>query len=201
MPFLRDFILLIFFLCQCTAARKPTSACPILGSVFPAPESLRKNAIFRRATRMLDKELDALTWSNDTAFEAAKINDSFSIGIFNTEDDHLLHEYHFTGESVASGAQGVRKVDANSVYRIGSVSKLLTAYVFLISEGDSHWNQPITRYIPELAKVVNQTKQSANGILPCWEHITIVDLATHLAGLTNIRMMLCISCCKILAYK
>jgi hypothetical protein len=63
----------------------------------------------------------------------------------------LVHERHYTDPSVALGDVGTKKADADSVYRIGSISQLLTVYLFLIRVGDQRFNDPITKYIPELA--------------------------------------------------
>ena len=61
---------------------------------------------------------------------------------------------------------GTQNVDADSVYRLGSIGKLFTVYLFLIREGDVRFKDPITMYIPELATASASTAASPNGITP-----------------------------------
>ena len=39
-----------------------------------------------------------------------------------------------------------------TVYRVGSISKLLFLYTFLVEVGHAHWHRPITDFVPELAE-------------------------------------------------
>ena len=66
-------------------------------------------------------------------------------------------------------------VDENSIFRIGSLSKLFTVYTFLIERGMRDWREPITKYVVELANAANNTTD--------WRDITIEDLASHMAGI------------------
>jgi CubicO group peptidase (beta-lactamase class C family) len=78
----------------------------------------------------------------------------------------------------------VHKVDSNSIYRLASITKLLTAYVFLIREGFARFEDPITRYIPELM-VNGENLTAANGLLPDWNDINLGDLISHTAGIAE----------------
>ena len=70
-------------------------------------------------------------------------------------------------------------MDADTVYRMGSLTKIFTVYTFLVEAGDIHFDSPITDYVPELAALVNN--RSANVIKRvAWEDITIRDLASHI---------------------
>lgn len=42
-------------------------------------------------------------------------------------------------------------MDSNIIYRISSVSNLLIVYTDLAAAGDVSFNEPVTKYIPELA--------------------------------------------------
>jgi len=75
-------------------------------------------------------------------------------------------------------------VDADTVYRIGSLTKIFTVYTFLAEAGDIHFNSPITNYVPELAALVQNN--SANAInRVAWEDITVGELASHMAGIAS----------------
>jgi CubicO group peptidase (beta-lactamase class C family) len=86
---------------------------------------------------------------------------------------------------LAEPIEGVATADSNTIYRIASISKLLTVYTYLITAGDSSFNDPITKYVPELA----QYAHTAANVLSTddidtldWKDITIGSLASHLTG-------------------
>lgn len=91
----------------------------------------------------------------------------------------MLYQYHHTDALLASSTQGTNKLDADSIYRIGSISKLFTMYMMLISDGDRHFNDPIAEHIPALQK----DGSNWNPITPDWNEITIGDLAGQMGGL------------------
>ncbi|KAH7016018.1 beta-lactamase/transpeptidase-like protein [Microdochium trichocladiopsis] len=64
-----------------------------------------------------------------------------------------------------------KKVDGNTVYRIASISKLITAYVLLLQDG-INLDDPITDFVPEL---------SAPG-LETYRDITLRMLMTQIGG-------------------
>jgi CubicO group peptidase (beta-lactamase class C family) len=53
---------------------------------------------------------------------------------------------------LAEPIEGVATADSNTIYRIASISKLLTVYTYLITAGDSSFNDLITKYVQELAQ-------------------------------------------------
>lgn len=78
---------------------------------------------------------------------------------------------------------GTKSVNSDSVYRLGSIGKVLSVYIFLIQDGDIHWNEPITKYIPELAAAVANNTTAPNGVTPKWNEITLGQLCNHMSGL------------------
>lgn len=75
-------------------------------------------------------------------------------------------------------------MDANTVFRIGSPTKVFSVYAFLIEAGDAYFNDPITKFVPELAALAaNQTGNALTKV--AWEDITIGELASHMAGISN----------------
>lgn len=64
-------------------------------------------------------------------------------------------------------------MDANTVYRIGSITKVFTTLAFLAEAGDEHFNRPITDFIPELA-AMSQSKDELRSVY--WEDISIESL-------------------------
>lgn len=71
---------------------------------------------------------------------------SFSLSVFRLADEEPLFEYHFEApelsESLTKG-----KLTEDTIYRAGSIGKLMTVYTFLIDIGDGLNNEHVTRYI------------------------------------------------------
>lgn len=134
-------------------------ACPLLGKQYPPPKALSSEPKWQAATKRLDATLNGL-------IKKAPYKDTtFSVGIFSAFDDGLSYQYHNTGPSVSNSSYGVNKVDANSIYRIGSISKLLSIYLFLLCEGDTKWSDPVSKHLPELLKY---KADSWNELMPDW---------------------------------
>jgi len=74
-------------------------------------------------------------------------------------------------------------VDRNSIYRIGSVTKLISIYTFLISDGDVHFHDPITKFVPELLEATSGTLNNDPIHRTSWSDVTIGALASHMAGI------------------
>lgn len=106
---------------------------------------------------------------------------SFSIGIFSAAEPGLVWQYHHTSALLTcSTFGGATAIDADSVYRIGSMSKLLTVYLFLILQGDSLRNDPVIDHLPELAGFGGE-----GHAVPDWSAITVGDIAGQMAGLNR----------------
>jgi len=67
--------------------------------------------------------------------------------------------------------------DADTVYRIGSITKMFTALMLeqLVEAGKVHLSDPVEKYFPEISSVKNR--------FPDAPPITLIQLATHTAGL------------------
>lgn len=147
--------------------------CPIKGQQFPVPSSLAHEPIWQQAAKSLEDTLR-------TNLTQAPYNETtFSIGVFSTTDEGLLFEYHHSDHSVANSALGAKSVDADSIYRIASVSKVLTIYLWLIRDGDRRLSDPIIEHLPQLAAFDTSELDYA---LPDWNDITVGDLMMFLAG-------------------
>jgi CubicO group peptidase (beta-lactamase class C family) len=81
------------------------------------------------------------------------------------------------GETMFFGGQtdGPRVLDGDTVFEIGSITKVLTTAVLakMVRRGQVHLDDPVRQYLPPEVKV-----PSRNG-----KEITLVQLATHTSGL------------------
>ena len=79
-------------------------------------------------------------------------------------------------------SSGVITVDANTVFRIGSITKVFTVLTFLATVGDGIWNDPITKHLPEIHDIASEESKGAI-FTPDWESITVGSLASQTSGL------------------
>lgn len=164
---------LLLLLARLAPAQEKFTNCPLLGPQYPAPTDIASDVSFQKAIETLESELDRKL--NTTPFNTT----SFSLSVFSASDTDLLWQYHHSTALLASSSLGARTVDADSVYRIGSISKLLTVYLYLMLEGDTKWNDPVIQYLPELERLAG----NESHVVPNWTEITLGDLAGQMAGL------------------
>ncbi|PLB39806.1 serine hydrolase domain-containing protein, partial [Aspergillus candidus] len=85
---------------------------------------------------------------------------------------------------------GVRHVDKDTVFRIGSGSKLWTVLLLLKEMGDRVFSHPVGAYVPELLEAAekfrhNKTAANDQANLMRWDEVTVGELASHMAGVTR----------------
>ncbi|KAG8156580.1 hypothetical protein KVR01_013531 [Diaporthe batatas] len=150
------------------AAVATASICPILGPVFPPPRELHSSAAFQETLELLESTIHEAFESGNTTHGPVNPYDTYSIQIFSTTTGEPLLDYHRRGPAVL----GDRPIDGDSVYRIGSTSKLITVYLLLIEAGDSIFSEKLTKFLPEFEGASH------------WDDITIGSLAGYIAGIT-----------------
>jgi CubicO group peptidase (beta-lactamase class C family) len=147
--------------------------CPILGFDLPAARQPSTSA----AIKMAQANMTAVVNEQIKAQSAVVNSTAFSVEIFSTKEADSLWEYHYSAHADQAGTTHVTK---DTIYRIGSVSKLLSMYLWLIEDGDVHWNDPITDFVPELAKAA----KTSDGVTHVsWNEVTVGELASHMAGI------------------
>lgn len=150
--------------------------CPFLGAAFSKPDGIGKDDTIKRATENLTATFKAgLTTGlldNETT--------AFSITLFSVSDEenNPFYAFHQTPPSLKMMSRGVKQITSDSVYRLGSVSKLYTVYSLLVADGFKNFYAPITDFIPELLNDTNGNSTSTK-----WEEITLQALASHLGGI------------------
>jgi CubicO group peptidase (beta-lactamase class C family) len=167
----------ILIICSALTLAEDTYICPIHGQQYPPPTALRNEPDFYNAAAAFEAAFTANLTSkpyNTT---------TFSVGMFTTSDAGLVYEYHHTDPLVASAAKGVESVNAGSVYRIASISKVFTVYLWLLNAGERLLNEPITTFLPQLAHV--PLPQGVDSVITDWEEITIGELGSHLGGVAR----------------
>ncbi|KAI1416252.1 beta-lactamase/transpeptidase-like protein [Hypoxylon sp. FL1857] len=174
MRLIRHFIgtghLLAVFVGNALAAKN--NHCPPLGPVLPAPTSPSSHPAVQSAVSALKETLGNLTATfNGTAV---------SIGVKSLHETTPLVDVHYTPPVL--DPRGASKIDASTVYRIGSVSKVFTVLAALKTSG-VRMDDPVTKYLPRLREL-NQQQTSKNPItIVDWDEITLQALASHTSGI------------------
>ena len=152
--------------------------CPPLGPVYTVPTKLSEDEAIQRVSRNLSARLDRVIESKAPQF---KLNDtSFSINFFSAHESNSLFQYHYTAPILNSSS--TQKVDENTIYRIGSITKLITVLALLVN-GKVDFNDPVTNFIPELDALSKEQDEHFDATtMVRWSEITVGALASHLAG-------------------
>ena len=150
--------------------------CPLLGPVYPTASNLGKTKAFQSAVQnfpaVLDQALASGLLDNGTT--------SFSIGVYSANEENLLYSKHFEAPGL-NGSLPSGQLNDDTIYRLGSVTKLVTVYSILAQNGDVDFANPITDYIPELKNAT--FKDEIDTVR--WSEVTVGALASHLAGITR----------------
>lgn len=156
------------------------SNCPLYGPIWPLPKNVLWEPGNLYAISILD---DLFSKYIDNANNTGSEWFSYSVEVFTGSEDKPLWSHYWTAPSLArSNTTGVKKITGDSVYRIGSITKVFTMLTFLASVGDSMWNDPITKYLPDYAELANEPRKS-NIFDTDWDAITVGSLASQTSGL------------------
>ena len=163
------------------------AAADLLGPRFPAPVDITSEdslvaAAWKRVTGSFDKHLK----QNETVKLLRGIeNITFSVGVYSLHDDAAAADlqYHYTSPEIQAATAGTNKVDADSVYRVASVSKLVTTYTGMVLLTEEQWNRPLTQIFPEWLEPLEDGESSTE--LTQWEHVTPLSLAAQLSGVAG----------------
>ncbi|ORY18631.1 beta-lactamase/transpeptidase-like protein [Clohesyomyces aquaticus] len=178
-------ILISAIFISCSAQDIPFTPCPLLGPRFPIPKSTAMSPIIREGLQNLTNTLDLYLRASDGKYGPVTPNTtSFSLALFSTDDSNsttpFFYQYHHTAPSLSNSSEGVRKIDGDSVYRVGDVTTMFTTWLFLIEAGEAYWDDPVSKWLPQLAAAA-QLVEPLERVH--WDQITLGDLAAHLGGI------------------
>lgn len=147
------------------------SSCPPLGAVLSPPQAPSQNKAVKLANQKLKSAIESSY--------SSKLNTSgISIMVKSIHEDGPLFSYHFTPPVLSD--IGTAAIDENTIFRVGSLSKIFPALAALQSNS-IHTDDSVLKYIPELKNVAATGSAEA---IP-WEDITVDSLMTHLSGLAT----------------
>ncbi|KAK2784471.1 hypothetical protein FQN53_008460 [Emmonsiellopsis sp. PD_33] len=171
--------------------------CPLLGPIYPNTIDLSTSEPWHAASDSLKASFDNISHlqkkkgdKKDGPTSPLDPNTtSFAVQIFSADepDDKTLFEYYFSSPVLEKGKAGVKKVDENTVFRIGSASKLWTALLLLKEAGDADFYfRPVGEYVPELKQAAENSTQEEDAVdFVRWADVTVGELMSHAAGLVR----------------
>jgi len=156
----------------------PTEECPILGPVTTSGFDLSTFEAIKNASAAFPSIIESL-FSNGIVNET---HTSFAINVFSTATNESLYSYYHAAEAL-NGTLSTGKLDDGTAFRVGSVSKLFTAYAILVKEGFDVLDKPVTEILPEL--VGNNRSEPVERVI--WEDVTVGALLSHQGGSGSVR--------------
>ncbi|KAG4272611.1 hypothetical protein FPRO04_10353 [Fusarium proliferatum] len=149
--------------------------CPPYGPVLPAPRQASQHPAVQYAVDTITTVLKGQT----AGFNLSGV----SVGVKSIYEDDPLLDFHYT-PSTMNPMVGVEKINYSTVYRLGSISKVFTVLAVLRLAEDKvlSMNDPVTRWIPELAHGEGSHSGDELDVIH-WDDVTVGDAAAHLSGL------------------
>ena len=174
-------IALLAFVATPLARAQAIPNCAFIGPAYPVPTDFLSSDILKEAQRVSLNALSTAVKSGNFGIGQIDLNTtSFSVGVFSAESPGLLFEYHYAAPG-NNGSLSSEELDSATIYRIGSITKLLTVYTFIAVLGMDYWEKPITDYVPELANVTADDPISHVN----WHEVTLGALAGQLSGIAR----------------
>lgn len=162
--------------------------CPLLGAVYPAPRTLCNDTAFQAAKHNISISLDAIVAGNSSLLGSTYVSNttSLSVQIWSTRDSKPEFEYYYTSPLTKNASVGVTAVDEDTVFRIGSASKLWTVLLLLIEKGDAVLSDRVVKWVPELAHAAREIGRDFDRINHVdWNEVTLFELASQLSGIAR----------------
>ena len=157
------------------AAAVPKPHCPVYGPLFPAPKHMKDHPLTLAAIKEMNEIFDKKVSSNRSY--------SIHFEAYSTEEGPFWMRSWTAPKLQTANTTGVKKVDRDTVHRVGSITKTFTVMTFLAKVGWGVWADPITKYIPEL-KALDAANQGKSPVYNVdWDDITIGSLITFQSGL------------------
>lgn len=145
--------------------------CPPLGVSLPAPKAPSSSEAVISTIQLAHEWFANLT----AGFEGTAV----SLTIKSIHEDVPLLDLHHTPSKANS--RSVSKVDAQTLYRVASISKVFPALAALQVAG-INMDDPVTKYLPELWDLEGQQEVVNEVTTIAWDEITVGSLASHMAG-------------------
>ncbi|GMG08812.1 unnamed protein product [Aspergillus oryzae] len=127
-------------------------SCPLQTPLYPPPRNLLSRQDVKSASKNLSQTIEEALTTGITDLGSLPLNTTtFAVKVFSSHTEDSIYEYIYTSPTYSpKPGAGAEKTALDSVYRVASISKLITVLTLLAHDGYTHWNHPITDFIPEL---------------------------------------------------
>lgn len=150
-----------------------TDQVPLLGPSFISNFDNSESQAINEARSEFPNVIESLFSSGDLN----RTDLIFGVDVFSASTNDSIYSYYHVGEG-QEYALTAGRLDDRTISRVGSVSKLFTAYAIIAQAGIEVFSHPVTRYLPELAG--NATRNASQTIE--WSDITVGALLSQQAG-------------------
>lgn len=168
-----------------TLAWAPTlaaaSSAGLLGPVFAAPTNLAGERSIHSTAANVTALLDDLFRTGKSPYGNLHANDTaLSVQVLSLDGGQPIVDYHHNPGNLNTSAGSTNELGGDAVYRIGSISKLFTAYTLLVNQGRKWWDTPVSEILPEL----EDRPQGDDIAQTRWDEVTVGALASHMGGVS-----------------
>ncbi|KAI1169649.1 beta-lactamase/transpeptidase-like protein [Nemania sp. FL0916] len=147
--------------------------CPPLGPVLPAPITPSAHGSVQVAIKTITGRFQNLTSTFNTT--------GISVAVKSIHETSPMLELHHTPP--VRDNTSTKVVDSETIYRIGSVSKIF-AVLSVLTQGHMKLDDPIVKYVPELLALKSEAEPAANDITAVnWDDVTVGSLTSHMSGI------------------
>ncbi|KAL4982125.1 beta-lactamase/transpeptidase-like protein [Aspergillus falconensis] len=109
---------------------------------------------------------------------------SFAVQVYSARDSKPLLEYFHTATTARNNTLGVNHINEDTVFRIGSCSKIWTVLLLLMETGDALFHEPVSKYFPEVRDAIEDLDGDVDDVDHArWEDVTIGDLVSQTSGM------------------
>ena len=144
--------------------------CPPLGPILPAPRSPTASGAVQEAIYKFQDDFNNIT--------ASCASSAVSVSVQSIHELDRLLDLHYTPPTRGPGSTDT--VDANTVYRIASISKVFTT-LGILREGIG-MGEAVLGYLPELSSLGAADGTNNDITAVDWYDVTIGSLASHMSG-------------------
>jgi CubicO group peptidase (beta-lactamase class C family) len=163
------------------SAQDQLAANCVLHQALPKPTGLSKSALVQEAAQKLTAAFEAALL-NETV---VTVNNSWSLEAWSVhEEKPFWTHYHAAFNLEDVNENGTTKIDTNTVFRLGSLTKIFTVLTWLVEDGDKNWFTPITEFLPELREIQARTAPEKDPVRYVnWDEVTVGALAGQMSGI------------------
>ncbi|KAI1265503.1 beta-lactamase/transpeptidase-like protein [Xylariaceae sp. FL1019] len=146
--------------------------CPPLGPVLPAPISPSSDTSVQAAIQNLTDYFRDLTADFNTT--------GLAVAVQSIHEAKPMLEFYYTPPTF--DANGTTDVNSETVFRLGSISKMF-AILSVLTSGVMKMEDPVVKYVPELLQLSPEDSEVNDITSVAWNQVTIGSLASHLSGI------------------